>query len=183
MKKEPQIVALIRGVVGSYILHHADLRIIVRESVGFDLFVGFEAHVGDLARIIGKKGANFRALSTIASMAGRRDGHRVTLLKLPRTGVGVADRYPAFALNREWPKESVRKLAGEMAVACLPTGAVIVDIEDVSVSDSSVTIRVEPGVQEFDLLRFSEAVSVLISAAGSTAGRVLHTSVVNNLRF
>lgn len=183
MTQEPQLVALIRSVVGSYIIHHADLKISVHQQGGFDLFVGFEAHTGDLARIIGKKGANFRALSAIASMAGRRDGHRVTLLKLPRKGVGVADRYPDFALNREWPKETVRKLAGEMAIACLPTGAVIVDIENVSTSDSAVTIRVEPRVQPQELARFAEAVAVLISAAGSTAGRVLHTSVVSNLRF
>lgn len=180
MQPADTIVALIRGVVGSYILHHASLAVTTR-SVNGEMLVSIEGHPGDLSRMIGKQGGNFKALATVAQLAGAKRGHRVTLCKLPPFDKRDRDRYPSFALNREWPKEELRKLVGELALACLATGAVIVDVEDVSVSDSVFTIRVEPSAG--DVRRFGEAVRSIIASAGSKAGRVLHASVVPNLTF
>jgi len=180
MQQADTIVALIRGVVGSYILHHASL-VITAQPVNGELFVSMNGHPGDLSRMIGKMGGNFRALETVAAMAGAKLGVRVKLCKLPPFDRAARDRYPSFALNREWPQEELRKLVGELALACLTTGAVIVDVEDISPSDSSFTIRVEPTAKE--LRRFTEAVRSIVAAAGSKAGRVLHASVVPTLTF
>jgi predicted RNA-binding protein YlqC (UPF0109 family) len=180
MQQADTIVALIRGVVGSYILHHASLAVTTREAGG-ELFVSIDGHPGDLSRMIGKGGGNFRALETIAGMAGAKLGLRVKLCKLPPFNKADRDRYPQFTLNREWPREQLRKLAGELALACLATGAVIVDVEDISLSDSSFTIRVEPSAK--DVWRFTVAVRSILASAGSKAGRVLHATVAANLKF
>lgn len=182
MQQAEPIVALLRGAVESFIIHRSLLKISVR-PVGFEVLVSIDGHPGDLSRIIGKKGANFRALETLIRMAGVRLGLRVSLLKLKLGDPAFRDRYPDFALNRAWPKEDVRKLAGEMAMACLNTEAALVDIDDVSESDSVVTIRVEPAAHPADVARFADAAKAILAAAGSKCGRVIHGTAVANLRF
>lgn len=182
MDNATELVNFVRGVVGRFIVHHA-LLTVSTEAVGEELCFRIYGHTGDLSRMIGKRGGNFRALETLLKLAGARRGLRCRLLKFPLKGEGELDRYPSFTLNREWPKDDLVALAGEMAAACLKTRAATVEVKDLSPHESALIIHVEPSAKDAYLPRFTEAASAMVQAGGAKCGRVLLATVVADLQL
>lgn len=151
--------------------------------VGTVVLLRIDCNPIDARRVIGGKGAHFRALETIVACAAVA-GH-VQARLLPLESPKVTDRRRGserfdFTRRSNWPKAELLAIVDEVArLAVSDPEAVEVGCAD-SECASVITVYVSRHEAMDMIERMNEALKVLVNSMGKANGRILEARVAPN---
>lgn len=97
---------LLRRIAAEIILHPDLLRVQALDQ-GEEIEVNAKAHRGDTGRLIGPKGAIWRALQFLFATIGRQHRKKIVLNPLLEPTDGRPDQYPRYAPRENWDRERI----------------------------------------------------------------------------
>lgn len=172
-----EIKQLFRDVLTEFILHPADLKVSTIQMARA-IAISTEAHAGDVARIIGERGAHFNALKAIAVCMSRKYGISIDLAPVTEPRGGKADRYGNFKHNQNWPKERILALLGRLADKVFQfESAVEITSEDAG-NVTVFRIAVDQAEKKFITDTADAAFKILLNAIGKANGRTLMCEIL-----
>lgn len=175
-----QAKTILTDLIQEFVLRPEQIE--VRTAVaGHAAFLTVQANPSDVRRIIGAKGAHFRALKEICKAITSKTGHSVMLNHLPFEE-SQPDRYPKFKLNRNWPVQKISDLLQRAAKACLLNDDMVaVEAKDLEDPNSLLTVHVAQEEPSARLEAISAALAIIFNAVGSANGRTLHLEFARTL--
>ena len=150
------------------LVRYNDALEVIADEGSNTVTVSIRCHYADMPRVIGRKGAHFKALREILTVIGRRSGRVVNVPRLMPAVVGIGQRdfHPPFKLNPNWPREEIGRLIHDTANACFgPVGFATVDRDTEHRMFSIVT---DAGSRA-EATELAEAFQVLFSSIATSA--------------
>lgn len=153
---------------------------VVAMPLAVETLVKIEVNPAENGRVIGERGAHFKALEKLCLLASAKAGKAFKLLPMDEADEDVVPmQYGRFRGNDNWPKQSITELVEHVARVIFHNEDVIeVDVEDQTNFVSVFTVRVartEPADVVFVAI---EAYAPLFNAIGRVDGRVLSIQVI-----
>lgn len=172
--------SLLRKLLCEYVLHPEHLKV---EAVGQrDMFsIRITPDPLDAGRVLGRKGANAAALSTIVRHMARRygfDGHLERIV-LPFDGVPGRDKYPPLNVQT-LDTAAIVELMREVCQHCLRGDTVDITVVPAT-GPGEATVLILAGADEPLALveQMQLAMQVIFEKIGKVRGMVLHVYLKN----
>ena len=168
---------LIKTLIAAFCAHPKDCQVTEQETPGSSLLV-IEVHPADYAKVIGGRGATFRALETLAALAGMRDRKKTRLI-LPRPANGGEYGSLPFVPDQNWSRSPwlVDLLQKTMDLTIGPGATVgASNMEDTTILGALI----EPQELPIDIEEIDDAVGKIFHAIGKANGRNVFVDVIEN---
>lgn len=133
------------------------------------------ANAADVSRIVGKRGAHYRALVAIVNAMAGNLGFRGILLPISEPTVGKKERYPRFTPKADWDQQAVQQELWETACACL-RGLTGMKQEDTGPL-TLFTLTCQGDEDEESIALLSDSLDVIFKAVGLAKGRVVSVTI------
>lgn len=165
----------LREIVAEIISRPDELQFIPL-GTGSRVILNVQVNASDTGSVLGKGGAHFRALGTLAALMGQRAGVRLTLNRMKEPEPGErADPAKKVKLKKVWASDKVSDLLERTACSVL-THPTAVTVEDADSVTSFLTIRHSPREIAALVEALVTACEPLFNAIGKMNGRVLYVS-------
>lgn len=144
---------------------------------GYAVMLNVRVSRPDMARLIGKQGANIRALTDLMHHVGDRAGIDLRI-NVTEPSEGKPDRARKFSPQQEWDSGPVRFLFEQICEAVFAAPA-IVRIEDGHTCNSLICIETaEAGLSSAHKLK--AALASLANSIGKANGRIMSLELVGS---
>ncbi len=130
------------------------------------------ASSGDMSRLLGKKGAHFKALTALMDKAGKNAGKKV-FIRTAEPHDPTRAKLPPFRANPKWPRDEITRLITDtMNLVCTNPGVLLDDSG--GTADFIVTLS---EVDKPDAKWIGPAVNTLFGPIGYLVGVVIAIDV------
>lgn len=156
------------------LVRHEQLLEVAGRGSALSGFVEARAAADDTPRIIGKKGAHYRAVAAFVQDGARRQGAALRLAPvLDPIHPGDGQRMPRFQPRPDWPEEALTALIRDTATWVFGPSVGVALLPSADRFSATVSIRVPRTVADEDLSRLSAHFVDLFQGIGLTHGVVL----------
>jgi predicted RNA-binding protein YlqC (UPF0109 family) len=142
--------------------------------------VFIKPHDDDIGRVIGVRGARFKAIQEILNAAADKVGATVRVRWIPEPQGPRSDRYPKFEEKADWPRERIRDLVVALAATVFIKQSYDVESED-SGPETDVTLHVSPAEGNWLVQHMTGAFQALFEAVGQRYGRRMFIRILPDL--
>lgn len=166
---------LVWDIVHRYVAKPAELRVSVVPR-DYSIDVTLLPHADDTGRVIGPRGARWKALRNYLSLISI-GGLSVFLMRVPEPKEQKADIFPSFNPQDGWPQDELANLAHHMSAAVFYDQSLIsVDVKD-GEGYAVLEIHVGAGEKLTKLREVSQSYTILFEAMGLMVGKPLRTVI------
>ena len=158
------------------LVEHRNRLYVTESRVGKTLAIAIDSAPSDVGRLIGEGGNHFKALATIISAAGHRQGIKASLLRIDDRGRTIAaERTNGFTPNPNWPRERLFDVIAGLAEQVF--GAIQLVHVDASADTTLLQIGLTDEESSERLLLLDSTFATLVLAVGRSNGRIITASV------
>jgi len=168
---------LIADLLREFILHPDSLKVSA-VPLAQSISIRIEVHTGDMGRIIGEKGAHFRALESLCLCAGLKHGVAINLAPIAEPKGGRPDRYEKFKARDDWRYSEILSLLERAAKMIFKSEeAISLTTTDEDEHLTIVTVNVARRESYEVIVAGSLALRTLFNAVGKANGRTIFVQV------
>lgn len=164
----------LRRIIERFTIHH-NLLAIETVSVGGVVNVFIQAHRADTSRLIGERGASFRALSTLVAALAGADGYRAVLQPIAEPTAGEPEKFTRFVHNPGWDRECITRLL-ELLCNRIFEGRAAIEARD-ACNQTIYVVRVPVDEMPECVRAIGSALHVIFNAIGKSNGRLIMVGV------
>lgn len=173
-----RLAELFSEILREFILHPGELEVVAVQLTK-SATVHIKANGGDVGRIIGERGAHFKALQHVCLAVSHKHKTAIELAPVAEPESGRADRYQKFAAKENWREKEVLSLLTR-TVRMIFRHESVIDIETKNMPGAITvfTVRIARA-EDGDIVQIMQAaLKTIFNAVGKANGRTLYVELI-----